>query len=245
MNNDESNQLPVEMELKKLGLDKKEADVYLACLDLRQGSVQNIAKMAKLSRPTCYRVIKLLEQKGLVRKTQRQKKTLVIAESPDEILGLLRSKKRRIEEQEREFLRIISDLKNRFYFNEKNQIRSFKGQEGVKYLLDDFSSTTEKEIRVIVFQKNNFLEKELENAYRSIRKRLGKISVRELRAENFSPSKLNFVERKKAVFPKNSPKAIILSRDAIILKNELGIVIKEETTVETLELMFETIWKSA
>ncbi len=50
-------------ELCKLGISKKEADVYLVLLELGYCSVQKIAQKLELSRPTVYRVLKDLKKK--------------------------------------------------------------------------------------------------------------------------------------------------------------------------------------
>ena len=59
------NNIPIELELRKLGLNEKEVKVYLTGLELGPNSVQNIAASAKITRPTTYEIIKKLEAKGL------------------------------------------------------------------------------------------------------------------------------------------------------------------------------------
>ena len=64
----------IELELRKLGLTEKEVRVYLAGLDLGPNSVQNIARITKLARPTAYEIIKKLEEKGLFIESKGDKK---------------------------------------------------------------------------------------------------------------------------------------------------------------------------
>ena len=90
--------LPIELELRKLGLKEKEVQVYLAGLELGPSSVQKIAEMAKITRPTTYEIIKILEKKGLFVEIKQKKKRVFIAQSPERILGILRIQKREIEE---------------------------------------------------------------------------------------------------------------------------------------------------
>ena len=104
----------IELELRKLGLTEKEVRIYLAGLELGPTSVQNIAAEARLTRPTTYEIIKKLEQKGLFAETGRKGKRYFTAQSPENILGILRTQKREIEEKEREFIRIISVLELRY-----------------------------------------------------------------------------------------------------------------------------------
>src|SRR4030043_1743030 len=117
----------MELELRKMGLSEKEVRVYLSGLELGPNSVQNIAKQAGLSRPTAYEIIKKLEDKKLFLETRQRSKSLFRAQSPENILGILRTQKREIEEKERKFIRIIAALEAK-YSREKG-VKVFKGKE--------------------------------------------------------------------------------------------------------------------
>ena len=122
---------PIELELRKLGLTEKEVRIYLAGLELGPSSILNIAQKAGLARPTTYEIVKKLEEKGLFAESKQKKKRYFIAQSPERILGLLRTQKREIEEKEREFIRIIAALESK-YSKEKEGVKVFKGKEGLK-----------------------------------------------------------------------------------------------------------------
>ena len=115
------------LELRKLGLKEKEVQVYLTGLELGPSSVQKIAKKAKITRPTTYEIIKTLEKKGLFIETKQKKKRLFVAQSPERILGILKIKKREIEEKEREFIRIIATLQSKY--SEKLKIQQRKEEK--------------------------------------------------------------------------------------------------------------------
>jgi sugar-specific transcriptional regulator TrmB len=172
----------IHLELRKLGLKEKEVSVYLAALELGFSSVQNIAKKAGLSRPTVYEIIKELIAKGLMKEVKRQgsvqgERTFFSAESPDNLLGLLRVQKREIEEKEREFIRIISSLRSKYYLAGEGEIRTFAGQEGLNVLLDDFSQSQTDEIYFIGQNQASF--KIWQDKLPEIKKRLGEINLKE------------------------------------------------------------------
>ena len=174
----------IHLELRKLGLKEKEVSVYLAALELGFSSVQNIAKKAGLSRPTVYEIIKELIAKGLMKEVKRQgsvqgERTFFAAESPDNLLGLLRVQKREIEEKEREFIRIISALRSKYYLAGEGEIRTFAGQEGLNVLLDDFSQSQTDEIYFIGSNQNEF--KAWRDKLPEIKKRLGEINLKEIK----------------------------------------------------------------
>ena len=181
----------------------------------------------------------------MVTRTENHKSSLVVAESPDEILGLLRAKKRRIEEQEREFLRIISDLKNQFYSEGQNQIATYSGQEGVQFLLDEFSTTSFKDIRVVNLGSTKLEAEKLNKIYLDIKKRLGKISVKELAEDSFGKAQ-EFVNRKKISVPTSKISGIIiLTNKLVLIENEQGLVIQNEKIITLAKSFFDIIWQSA
>ena len=170
------------LELRKLGLKEKEVRVYLAGLELGPSSVLNIAKKAGLSRPTTYEIIKNLKEKGLFSETRQKKKRYFAAQSPESILGILRIKKREIEEKEREFIRIIAALETK-YSKEKEKIKVFKGKEGLKILKELISFSPTPEIIIINPKNIPIGTKERRKIFEAIKKRLGKLTIKEIKAE--------------------------------------------------------------
>ncbi|MDO8436069.1 MAG: helix-turn-helix domain-containing protein [bacterium] len=166
--------LPIELELRKLDLTEKEVKVYLAGLELGPSSVQKIAELVNIARPTTYEIIKRLEKKGLFEEVKEKRKRLFSARSPENILGLLRTKKREIEEKEREFIRIISALEPKY---SKEGIKVFKGKEGLRALGEIISFSRVPEI-IIVNRENNPIN--YKRIYRDIKKRLGEVKVKEI-----------------------------------------------------------------
>jgi sugar-specific transcriptional regulator TrmB len=70
--------------LKSIGLEDKEAKIYLALLKFGQANVGDIADEAGIKRPTAYVVLDELRKKGLVLKIPHAKKTIFAAKTPDE-----------------------------------------------------------------------------------------------------------------------------------------------------------------
>ena len=208
------------LELRKLGLTEKEVGVYLAGLELGPSSVQKIAQKAGLTRPTTYEIIKKLEEKGLFIETGKKGKRDFVAQSPDKILGILRIQKREIEEREREFIRIIASLESK-YSKEKGEIKLFKGKEGLKVLEETLSFSSTPEIFVV----NSKKAKKIKAIFQKIKKRLGRIEVKEANA------KLDGI--------------LIIFDKAIFLpsKKPEGYLIESQLIVNLLKSLFLTLWK--
>ncbi len=235
---------PIELELRKLGLREKEVRVYLAGLELGPDSVKNIAQTAKIARPTAYEIIKTLEKKGLYEEIKKNKKRYFLAQSPDKILGILRIQKREIEEREREFIRIIATLEAR-YSKEKGGIKIYKGDEGLKVLFENLSFTPLSEVFVLSSKTDSREIKKREDIYKKIKRRLGKISVKEIYSKELK-TKIEppYIERKFS--PTLGLKGSLILFDKVIFlhsdKKE-GILIENKVVVNFLRSIFLALWR--
>lgn len=126
-------------QLKHVGLTDKEARVYLALLELGPSPVLEIATKAGINRPTAYVQIESLKKMGLVSTQTRGKKTLFIAETPEQLSALLDHAAHEVEDKKKELVKILPELSTLFNLaDEKPQVRFFEGKEGLLALLDDF-----------------------------------------------------------------------------------------------------------
>lgn len=199
---------PIELELRKLGLTEKEVRVYLAGLELGPSSVQNIAKTAKIARPTVYEIIKKLEDKKLFIEGKEKGKRVFIAQSPEKILALLRIQKREIEEKEREFIRIIAALEAK-YSKEKGEVKIFRGKEGVKTLEEIFSFSPTSEIIAINLKES----KNIKTIFQKIKKRLGKIEIKKI---NIKLDGTLFIFDKAIFFPFKKTEGYLIENSFIV-----------------------------
>src|SRR3989344_3806476 len=74
--------------LESLGLNEKEAKVYMALLQLGRASAYSVSEKSGLKKPTTYVILGELVKKGLVSKVPRMRKQLFVAKSPDEFFAL-------------------------------------------------------------------------------------------------------------------------------------------------------------
>lgn len=230
----------IELELKKLDLNEKEIRVYLAMLETGAVSVKMLAEKIPLSRPTLYRIIENLEKKELAEKI-RGKSSEFIAKSPDHLLNLIRIKKRRVEEQERELLRIISILKNKYVFSNENSIREYAGKNGEAEVLSDLSSTPEGKIFLVSTEKSGRKIEKLDKIFAGIEKRLGKADIRKIFLETGSDGKKSGRENSAG----NLSGILIISDKAIYLRDNKSFSLQKEEIVDLVRFLAETIWKSA
>jgi predicted transcriptional regulator len=118
------------MELTKalinLGLNEKEAGVYLALLSLEKATAYTVATRSGLKKPTAYVVLDNLVAKGFVLKTPFKEKHIFMAKSPRECIALAREKLSYTEEMLPELLAIQKKS------DEKASVSYFEKMEGIK-----------------------------------------------------------------------------------------------------------------
>jgi len=242
---DKSNSSYIELELQKLGLNKNEARIYLAALELGQSSVQKLASKVSMSRPTVYRILESLQNKELIEKIDHKKGGSVNPKSPNELLSLLRLEKRKIEEKEREFTRIISTLKTQHYTSNKNLFEIFEGNDGKKFILNELLETDAKKIYVFFGPDKSIQTKELSTIYEKIQKRAGKIEINEFSIEHLPDSDHLYVKRKMIqtdLAPFSG--SLIITHKIIYFHNNQIFCVEEENIIELIKSLFISLWRS-
>ena len=72
--------------LEKLGFSRKEADVYLALLELGTAIVSDVAKKSQVNRSTAYILLDLLVQRGFVSISEKNKVKLFSITPPENLI---------------------------------------------------------------------------------------------------------------------------------------------------------------
>lgn len=231
----------LELELQKLGLNRNEAKIYLATLELGQSSVQNLANKTSMSRPTVYRTLESLQKKELIEKLDRKKGRSVTPKSPDELLSILRIQKRKVDEQEREFTRIISLLKTEHYISNKKPFEIFEGENGKKFILNELTETHAKKISVIFGKENVLAEKDLLPIFEKIKKRLGKIDVHELFVEKSKEKDTEYI-KKKNICEKSFSGTLVIAHKVFYFHENQIFSIEEEFLTKLIKSLFDLSW---
>ena len=236
--------LPIKLELRKLGLTEKEVRVYLAGLKLGPNSVSNIAQVAEITRPTTYEIIKRLKKKSLFYEIKDGKKKYFVSQSPNKILGLLRTQKKEIEEKEREFVRIIAALETK-YSKEETEIREYTGKKGIELLEETFSFTPLSEIFILSSDADLKSIQKRNKIYQKIKKRLGKIKVKEVYFKKTNTKqKAKYIQRK--TLPELTFNGTLILSDKVIFlnyKKEKGFLTENLLIVDLLKSLFSILWK--
>lgn len=114
--------------LERIGLNEKEARIYLALLELGSASVQAISLKAEVKRPTTYLVLDNLKRRGLVSLIPRAKKKLYTIESPENLMTDLVRKEELLKRYLPNLLALHTIKK------ERPQVQLFQGADGVRQI---------------------------------------------------------------------------------------------------------------
>lgn len=119
-------------QLQSLGLKPNEAKIYLALLELGQGTVSEISKTAQLNRTTGYDILERLAVDGLANRLASGKKINYIVEPPIRLKQYLENKKHQAERRLDEAGDVIPQLQNLYKKENKPVIKFFEGRDGIK-----------------------------------------------------------------------------------------------------------------
>lgn len=121
--------------LKTVGLDKKEAELYLALLDLGQANIAQISKKSGIHRPIVYKILPRLEDRGIVARVLKKKRRVYIAESPEKLKQLF-------DVAAKTFEAALPELMNFYHPKGKRPvIKFFEGQKGIARTFEDIAAT--------------------------------------------------------------------------------------------------------
>jgi len=121
--------------LEKIGLDKKQAKVYLASLEFGPTSIANLAIKSGIKRTTIHEFIDELVDQGYIIKTFKGKRKLYNA-APPETLETIWQRQNEI------IKKLLPDLN--FLASkspQKPKIRYYEGVEGIKQVYEDYLTT--------------------------------------------------------------------------------------------------------
>jgi len=230
------------------GFTEKEAQVYLALLELGEGNIAQITKKSKIKRATVYLEIESLKNKGLVSQIKRRGRNIYISENPRRIEEQLLEKKEFIGRLMPELLSIANAI------DKKPIVRYFEGEEGLKEIYNDTLKYPRSEIlgwysddRVKNFDKTFVLDYYM-------KKRISlKIPMRVIAIETA------FMKKMQAQDEKHLRQIKIIESDSFFFSAEInlyaknkisiiahrenvGLIVESKKIFDTLKNIFEIMW---
>lgn len=237
-------------QLADLGLEKNQANVYLAVLEIGPESISNIANRAKVKRPTCYLIIDQLLEKGLIIKVPQGRRVFYKALPPKKYLKTLESKKDSFE-------KLLPQL-NAMFASASNQpkVRFFEGKEGLRSLYQEMLATSKSIYSIFSYDDFLTVFSQQENAdfFSLIEKSGGMFydmvkstptTKKALKQETFRKSKNVRVKLLPQDFEFKTDLVVSGNKTAMISFGSLvGVIIEDLDIAQMQQSMIKYLWKT-
>jgi len=232
--------------LQYLGLNEKQAKVYLALLQMGSGSVPGISIKAGTKRPTTYLLLEELRMKGLATLLPKKKKAVYTAESPQRLSEEQREREEVIQESLPELLAIYNSQK------EKPKVTYYQGEDNIIKLYEEVF----REKEILFYGSIESISSEV---YKRVEKYLEIINKEKLNVREILQTDEKSIEFKKNNSSENhqikiAPENYKFPTDNMIFGNKVAIitykdtpmavVIESNNVVATYKSLFEIAWKS-
>src|ERR1035437_1626674 len=228
--------------LKQVGLDEKEASVYLALLEFGMSTVYAIATKAGLKRPTTYLILDNLEKKGLVSLVPHKKVSLYAVQSPEKLLADVKKKHNLLAEQMPNLLALYNAN------SEKPHMQLFQGKEGVESVYKKMLNAKEARIfttiRDIEQTYPEFLKDFIEASKRK------DIRVKEILTKGVGDLKFaNTIEHGEYYEQRFASGDGAFQTDTVVFFSFkpfiMAVMISSKDIYQSMHTLFELAWKSA
>ncbi len=243
----------IDKDLQAVGLQEKEAKVYLAALELDKGTAQQIAIKAELKRPTTYVIMEELMRQGLVSSFYEGKKQYFVAENPERLVDILQNQKQDVEKREvylQSLLPQLQSINNRQ--KDKPVVKYYEGKDGVASMIRECNRVNRGKKLFLLRNDDIALStfgKDLTNDLASERAANDVFIKQIYTSEQYSPENVSMNEEAIWVsnkdFPVMSDIAIYEDRVRIIdFKSKLiGVVIESREIAQSFKTMHNLAWK--
>ncbi|MBD3252027.1 hypothetical protein GF380_06310 [Candidatus Uhrbacteria bacterium] len=253
-------------QIRSLGLNKHEAAIYVALLELGGGFPSKIAEVAKRNRTTTYATLTDLAVKGLVIELQRRNKIYYQIEKPDKLLRYVKQRVRIATDAVEKAERVLPEIEGLFNLSpQKPRIRYFEGFPEVLQVHEDHMTPTKK-YEMLAWTNGKEIGKWLPAAlvkqYLARKIKLG-VTTRVILPD--TPKDRTFNETYYKRMPKNlwpvrryavqvpfesSCEITIYGTNKVSVLNfsqdhPVGIIIEDQVIHDMLTMMFELSWKGS
>lgn len=236
--------------LKAFGLNEKQANIYLACLEVDLITVQNLAKKSGLKRTSLYSYIDELEKIGIIQKAKQGHKTYLTAKNPEVLLKDINNRREQL-------------LASLPYFEEIKKKKTpgpkfifYQGRDGFKNFWRDLLHSGTKEWLIITSGKEflSFVSESYINNWIIKTKKEANIKSRQIISDSKYAREIirkDKEENRESIiigpdFPFPAIKVIYDDKVAIISSafEDMFVVIHSAEVAQTHRSLFELIWKA-
>jgi len=244
-------------ELQQIGLDKNQASVYLAALELGPSPVQKIALRARVPRATTYLVLDELKKKGLVSTYEQGKKEYYNAQHPSQLEGYLKKQESELLVKQKALESLVPELERRGQFPEtlRPHVRYYEGKDAVAAYRKDILRDRKNQKVVRAILDTDGLKKIIGDlgdfAQRRVKENVRSRVIYVDPSGNNPMNSEDVLREAKSASSENFP----VPADVSIIGNSIGfmpyeepyraVIIDDAVIAQSLVSLFELAWKGA
>jgi HTH-type transcriptional regulator, sugar sensing transcriptional regulator len=243
----------LEQDLIEIGLNEKEAKIYLASLELGQSVVQDISKKADVNRATTYFVIEGLMKSGLMSSFHKGKKQYFIAADPDRLAEVLEQEKNTLEKRELSLKKLLPQLQS---LNNKQKdrpvVKYYEGKEGIKTMVSEVLKAAKGEVDMAysVDALNKLFTEEDKIEWRKVR----------IKRDLYTKAIYTYKEGVLQNIPKSDSRKVPFEkfpitcdiavydekvRIADLSKRLIGVIIEDKEIARSMKAVLDLAWEAA
>lgn len=235
-------------ELKSIGLDEKQAKIFLASLELGPATISDISRRSKIKRSTVYNLIDPLLQQNLMSKIPQKKRVLYQAKPPRRILSLL-------EEKRRDFEKLLPRLESLHNSQgSRPRVRFYEGREGIIEAYREIFTTSKKIYSIASVEDvlNTLGHKEASILFGLLRKNGGKLfdllrpseATKDYSKQEYTKG-LNVIKILPSDFEIQIDIITSGNKTAFFsFKSLIAVIIEDENIAKSQQQLLKYIWKS-
>ena len=247
----------IDLKLRKLGLTDYETKVYLALLEIGEGTSGDVIKKAGIHTGKIYEILESLKNKGLISEIIKNNIKQYSATEPKRIFDYLNVKKKELEKTEEDISAIMPYLLEKAKSASKKPIKIevYTGFEGLKTAFSKEINKYSKNTEVLVFgiQTQISYDKKIRDFFRYtvyperkrkkvLTKKIKDSSAINQKSSSDYPKKVRYLDYK-------SLTVVEVYKDLVMiesyLENPIILVIESEDVANSFKYQFEILWKMA
>jgi len=233
--------------LKQIGLHEKEAKIYLACLELGEAGIKDIASKSGIKRTTIYEIIDDIINVGYYKVTSRGKRKYYVAIDPQELKILIRKKEALLNNilPQLSAMSNVSDVKPKVWF--------YQGKDGILHAYED--SLNYPGIEVVGWGSGEVVRMfDANEVEKYIQKRLRKKILQTLIMPNdeesnkFAAKDSYQLRKTKSVDAEEYPFKIEINIYAnrvgiFSVRDKMAVIMESEQISSAMRMIFQMCWK--
>lgn len=220
--------------LKELGLNEREAKVYLTLLKEKRSTASKLAKQSKLNRTTTYLELENLMKRGLVSYVIKDSKRYYQSAPPEKFIDIL-------EEKKKSFEVILPKLKSLHQISQPFSIEVFEGKEGIKTFYQDIYNSSKE---FLVFGATGKATEVLQYSYPHFLEKFIKRNIKERVLANSQAKKIMEAHPKSHVLVKYLPEKYMADVTTIIYNGKIAIQSLQEENIYVVVISDKLLYNS-